>query len=88
MPYGVKKARLDKLLEKKEQLKKAFVARETGRVLSFLPEEEKDGFSVGYSENYLRLYVKNRAGNGLIKVRVTGAYKDGAAAVPVENEKN
>ena len=88
LPYGVKKARLDKLLEKKEQLKKAFVARETGRVLSFLPEEEKDGFSVGYSENYLRLYVKNRAGNGLIKVRVTGAYKDGAAAVPVENENN
>lgn len=88
LPYGIKKARLDKLLEKKEQLKKAFVARETGRVLSFLPEEEKDGFAVGYSENYLRLYVKNCAGKGLIKVRVTGAYKDGAVAVPVENKNN
>ena len=66
------------------------LAKNTGkpcRVVPFVLSEE-ESYVLELGEKYLRLYVKNCAGKGLIKVRVTGAYKDGAVAVPVENENN
>lgn len=84
LPYTVKKERLDQLLKLKSELKTAFVKREEGKVLSFLPEEEKDGFTVGYSGNYLRLYVKRCDCEKMSKVRVLQAFFDGAIAETVE----
>lgn len=84
LPYAVKKERLDQLLKLKSELKAAFVKREEGKVLSFLPEEEKDGFTVGYSGNYLRLYVKRCDCEKMAKVRVLQAFFDGAIAETVE----
>ena len=76
---GVKKERLQKLLEVKRNLKAAFAAEMRGKTLCFLPEEFKDGYTEGYSENYLRLYLKGDfTGREIIKVKVEDAFKDGA----------
>lgn len=84
LPYSVKKARLDKLLEIKENLKSTFVDKLQGKVLDFLPEEIKDGYYTGYTGNYLRLYVKDCRAKEIIKARVIKKYADGALAEPIE----
>lgn len=81
LPYAVKKRRLDELLEIKEKLKSDFVKRETGKILTFLPEEEKDGYTTGYTGNYLRLYVKGcNCEAPTVSARVIKGYADGAIA--------
>ena len=80
LPFDIKKARLDKLLEIKEKLKADFTQKEIGKELQFLAEEKKDGYNVGYSENYLRLYVDGDIKGDIVKVIVKKKYKDGAIA--------
>lgn len=81
LPFSVKKARTDKLLSLKQNLKSAFIKENLGRVSYVLPEEEKDGYTEGYSENYIRLYVKGVSANdGITKVRLIKEFKDGAIA--------
>ena len=69
------------LLEIKEKLKLNFAQSQVGKTLDFLFEENKDGFAVGYAENYLRLYVKDIKGKEKVKVKVISPYKDGAIAI-------
>jgi threonylcarbamoyladenosine tRNA methylthiotransferase MtaB len=77
----IKKERLNKLLQIKEQMKENFAKIQIGKVLEFLFEEYKDGYAVGYSENYLRLYVKDYSGEKEIKkVSVIEPFNDGAIA--------
>lgn len=77
----VKKARLTSLLVKKRELKSAFIEKNVGETLYFLPEEEKNGYAEGYSENYIRLYVKDGIiGGGIEKVKLIKEYEDGAIA--------
>ena len=79
LPTEVKKQRLNKLLEIKADCKKAFVEKMQGKIVDFIFEESKDGYGEGYSENYLRLYVKDcNEKNKIEKVKVLGAFKDGA----------
>lgn len=81
LPFTVKKERLNKLLELKAKLKKNFAEKTSGKILTVLTEEYKDGYTVGYSENYLRLYIKGEKNSGeMIKVKVISPYKDGALA--------
>lgn len=81
LPPEVKKRRLNELLEIKSERKRAFAEKMVGKTLDFLFEEEKDGFFEGYSENYLRIYLKNYKDDGKIKkVTVTAPFKDGALA--------
>lgn len=77
----IKKERLKKLLSKKAEMKENFALKFVGKTLEFLPEEIKDGYLVGYSENYLRLYVNDCKMTGkIIKVKVIKPYLDGAIA--------
>lgn len=80
LPPEVKKHRTDLLLQKKARIKAEFAARSVGSVMRFLPEEVKDGYAEGYSENYLRLYVKGLKPGGIVKVKVTAPKNDGAEA--------
>lgn len=79
LPAEIKKARLDKLLDKKAECKKNFVKLNEGKVLSVIFEEEKNGFTEGYSGNYLRVYVKGAVKSKKpLNVKIVGAYCDGA----------
>ncbi len=80
LPFAVKKARLDELMQKKSRLKKEFAEKMEGISLNMLTEEYKDGYTVGYTENYLRAYLKGKAELGkIIKVKAVAPYKDGAS---------
>ncbi len=81
LPKEIKKQRLNELLKEKERLKLDFAKSQVGKTLEFLFEELKDGYAVGYSENYLRLYVKGYSGEKKIaKVKVVAPFNDGALA--------
>ena len=77
----VKKERLNRLLIAKARVKAEFAALMEGKYADFLPEEVKDGYTEGYSENYLRLFVKGEIYIGkIVKVKVGKPFKDGATA--------
>ncbi len=79
LPIEIKKERLNALLIKKAECKKKFAQSLVGKTLNFLFEEEKDGFYQGYSENYLRIYLKDFNKEKCInKVKVIEPFKDGA----------
>ena len=80
LPDDVKKARLDQILKRKEAYKDKFVAKNIGKILTLIPEEEIDGFTVGYTENYLRVFVKGCLPYGKVKVKIIEKYQDGALA--------
>ena len=80
LPFSVKKNRLDRLLEKKMECKKAFVEFMKNKVESVLFEFSKNGYSEGYSGNYIRIYVKGELQSGIKRVRILDTYKDGAIA--------
>ncbi len=70
--------RLNRLMEVKRQSKLKFVNKFIGRELSVLIEEEKDGYFEGYTQNYIRCYIKSQSLSGIKKVKVLQPFKDGA----------
>ncbi len=80
LPFAVKKARTDELLKVKAELKKNFAENMAGKTLTLIVEEYKDGYTVGYSENYLRLYIKGEEKAETVKAKVIKPYLDGALA--------
>ena len=84
LPDAVKKARLEKLMAKKAELKNEYITKNIGKILNFIPEEEVDGYTVGYTENYVRIYLKNCLPQVKVKVKLISVFKDGALAEVVE----
>ena len=59
----------------------AYEGQFVGRTLSLVPEEQKEGFTVGYSENYIRIYVQGTLARKT-DVRALRPFKDGLLAAP------
>ncbi len=77
LPYETKKIRLDKLIEKKHERKEVFLDKQIGLKLEVLFEEYIDGYSVGYSGNYVRVYKKGNFSGEIKKVKILSKYSDG-----------
>ena len=62
-----------------------FVRQNMGRTHRFLAEERVDGYVSGYTDNYIRTYVKDEkeeiVTGGFCNVRITGMMRDGVIAV-------
>lgn len=84
LPPSVKDERMGRMLTLKSELKNAFIERNLGAVAEFIPEEIEDGYSVGYTANYVKCYVVGRLERGKYSVKLTAAYKDGAVAELVD----
>ena len=80
LPAEVKNERMKRLTEVKNKLKSAFIERNIGIIGEFIPEEKEDEYSVGYTGNYIRCYVKGDAPKGKYKVKLIRPFKDGALA--------
>lgn len=80
LPDDVKKDRLNRLLQVKAELKSAYIDAHIGKTLSVIPEEIEDGYVVGYTENYIRVFLKGELKYGEFKVVLTKPFKDGALA--------
>ncbi len=77
---NVKKQRLNKLIELKEILKSRFLSKNIQTFQDVIIEEYIDGFSTGYTGNYIRVYIKGKVENGKYKVYTTDKYQDGLLA--------
>ena len=81
----VKKQRLKKLLQLKAECKASFVEKMKGKTLEVLFEQQKDGYFEGYTQNYLRVYLKGEnLSHKVKKVEIIGAHLDGAIAKLIE----
>lgn len=77
---NVKKQRLNKLLELKEQLKSRFLSKNIQTFQDVVIEEYVDGYSSGYTGNYIKVYIKGFVENGKYKVYLTKEYNGGLLA--------
>ena len=81
---AVKKERVERILKKGAEQKQAYLSKLVGTVLEIVPEHCIDGFTEGYSENYVRVYVEGDIGKDPTHVRVESLFKDGVKAVLVK----
>lgn len=84
LPFAVKKERVERLLEKGAEEKKKYMQRFIGKIVELVPENCFDGFTEGYSENYMRVYVEGEMEKHPTQVCVEGLFKDGVLARRIE----
>ena len=84
LPFAVKKERVERLLEKGADEKKKYMERFIGKTVELVPENCFDGFTEGYSENYMRVYVEGEMEKQPTQVCVEGLFKDGVLARRIE----
>lgn len=78
LPSSVKKARIDKLIKVKNELKLEFVRANLNTVHQVILEEYDGEYTTGYTGNYIKVYVKQKLESGSYKVVLKSAYSDGA----------
>ena len=84
LPAAVKKERVERILKKGAEQKRAYLQKFVGTELEIVSEHCIDGFTEGYSENYIRLYVEGEMGKDPTQVRVENLFKDGLKAVLIK----
>lgn len=68
-----KKNRAHKLLALSDDCEKEYLKEFIGKTMEILTEEEKDGYTYGYTTNYLRVKVdQSMPHNKLVEVKITG----------------
>lgn len=80
---AVKKQRAHIMQEKTEQIRKEILSENIGRECEILIESrEKGGFSIGYTNDYIPVYVENcKIPEGsLVNVKIIGIHGDGCIA--------
>ena len=85
IPYAIKKERVDRLLAKAGEQKTKYMQAFLGKEVELVPENCIDGYTEGYSENYLRVYVEGEMEKTPTHVRIEQLFKDGVLAVKIEN---
>ncbi len=74
------KARKKALSDEKKILHNDFLKANLGKTHEVVIEEEKDGFGVGYSRNYIRIYTTGNEGE-IVYATPSTIYKDGLKEV-------
>ena len=80
LPNAVKKERVERLLQKGAEQKAAYIQAFIGQALEIVPENCIDGYTEGYSENYIRVYVLGEMDKRPTRVRAVEPFKDGVLA--------
>ncbi len=81
IPADEKSRRLHRLLKKANEASIKYITGCIGKTYSFIAEEMTDGYFTGYTENYIKVYIKeNVCAGGIYKIKITEAYSDGALA--------
>lgn len=75
----VKSRRLHELLQAGEEASLRYISGFIGKTLEFIAEERCDGYTVGYTGNYIKIYAADGLeSGGKYSVTLTEIYKDGA----------
>ncbi|MBQ7373478.1 MAG: tRNA (N(6)-L-threonylcarbamoyladenosine(37)-C(2))-methylthiotransferase MtaB [Clostridia bacterium] len=78
LPHSVKDERMSVILALKKQLKDNFINKNLGKVFEVIPEDKEGDFTVGYTENYIKVYLQSDDESGVLKVKLLKAFEDGA----------
>ena len=73
----VKEERQKRMSILKEELRNAYFNKQIGLELEYIPETQEDGYWVGHTDNYVKVYCKDGVKGDIVKVKVTSLYKDG-----------
>lgn len=84
LPYAVKKERVERLLQKAAEQKAKYMQRFIGEIVELVPENCFGGYTEGYSQNYIRVYVEGKMEKRPTQVRIEKLFKDGVLAVKGE----
>ena len=71
------KKREKELKQLSDKFYNKFLTENIGKIHKVLVEEVKDGYSVGYTENYIYTYIEEKLPNGIYEVVAESVYKDG-----------
>ena len=83
LPSSVKTQRVKKLEELGKKLKSEFIFQ--NKTAKILIEEENAGYFEGYSENYIKCYIKGDFNVGdIVNVKIDGVFKDGALVTKMD----
>ena len=74
----IKKQRLNQMMQKKAQLKGAFIQKNLNSTQLFIAEEFEEGYTVGYTGNYIRVYIKGEFLQASATVKLVSLFRDGA----------
>ena len=80
LPFAVKKERVERLLAAAAAQKRRYMESFIGKEIEIVPENCFDGYTEGYSENYIRVYVAGDIGKEPTRVRVERLFQDGVLA--------
>ncbi len=86
----IKKERARKMIEKTEGVRREILRDAIGETTEVLLESRtKNGFGIGYTKDYIPVYVKNcsAALGEIVSVKLTSLYEDGCLAEIVEEKK-
>ncbi len=73
----VKEERQKRMSILKEELRNAYFNKQIGLELEYIPETQEDGYWVGHTDNYVKVYCKDGVKGDIFKVKVTSLFKDG-----------
>ncbi len=77
----IKSARLHRLLKAGEQSQTRYISGFIGKTLDFIAEEYEDGFTTGYTANYIKIYLPQKLQAGKkYGILIKNCFKDGAYA--------
>ncbi len=77
VPSDIVKQREKDLKELSDKFYNQFLTDNIGKTHKVLVEEFKDGYSVGYTENYIYTYIDEKLPSGIYEVELTEKFKDG-----------
>ncbi len=82
LPPDIKSERLHRLIDAARSAEREYISRFFGTRTDFIAEEYADGFTVGYTGNYIKVYVRDNLPAG-VKYTVTlkELYGDGAIGI-------
>ena len=81
LPPDIKSERLHRLLAAGEEASAKYIKRFLNKPLDFIAEEYSEGFTTGYTPNYIKVYAPLRLECGKkYGVELTEIFKDGAYA--------
>lgn len=80
LPPEIKKARLDRMLAVKDELKSSFISKNLGVEHKVIIEEYDGKYSLGYTANYIKVYIDKKLKEGKYDVVLINSLSDGALA--------
>jgi threonylcarbamoyladenosine tRNA methylthiotransferase MtaB len=84
LPASVKKERVERILAVGAEEKRRYMEGFIGKCLTVVPEHFINGYTEGYSENYIRVYTEGDIGKAPTRVRVERLYLDGVLATEIK----